>query len=196
MVVTPILRVVMQGIERDMNHRPSIDLQLLRRAFCQNDVSRDRVRGGVCDRRLYPERLPEAHHRVVKVLLDMIEVASLEQLVVVDLVSVDVPAIKVHEGVDLLDEFVLDGAVLVHVQVLDHVIDADLGRGHGRSVDNIDVVHHEFVLAVLVQGPVDVSTLVQQDREEVSSDLSCLDLRQLGNLDAAKLVCESLDIFK
>ena len=194
MIATPALRFVMQGIEQDMDHRPSIDLEFLRGAFCQNDVSRDRVRGGEANRRLNPERLSEAHHRVVKALLDILEVARLEQLVVVDLVSVDVPAIKEHEGVDLLDKFVLDGTVLVHMQVLDRVIDADLGRGHGRHVYKIDVVQHKFVTGVPVQGSVDVFTLAQQDREEVSSDLSCLNLRQLGSLDAVKLVCESIDI--
>ena len=185
---------MMQGIDQDMDHRTSIDLELLRGTFCQNNVSSELVRGGKADRRLNPERFSEAHHRVFKALLDILEVARLEQLVVVDLVSVDVPAIKVHEGVDLLDEFILDGAILVHVQVLDRVINADLGSGHGRNVDGIDVVEHKFVLGVPVQGSVDVFTLAQQDREEVSSDLSCLDLLQPGSLDDAKLVCESLDI--
>lgn len=70
----------------------------------------------------------------------MLEVASYEKLVVVDLVSIRVPAIKVHEGVYFLNQFILNGAVLVHVNILDQVVDADLGRGHSRSVDSFDVI--------------------------------------------------------
>ena len=134
-------------------------------------------------------------HSVHEILLDILIAAGLLELVVIDLVALGIPWFEGEQSVDFLEKLLLNGEVTVHVEVLHHVVDADLGRGHGSDIDCEDVSEHGlFYHVVVTDRAVSLMTLIKEDRQEVVADLTTPDLSKSPRLDGLKELPESLDI--
>ena len=123
----PVLLAVVQQAHLEVDLLPCADLELFRCAALQHDVAREGVAGRVGDGRFHSHRLLEAHHGVLETLLNLLVAASVAKLRLVDVVALRVPGVEGQMLIDLTPQFVLDMTVLVHVQVLHKVVDADLG---------------------------------------------------------------------
>ena len=82
--------------------------------------------------------------------------------------------------IDLAHQLPFDFSVLVHVQILHQVIDADLGRLDSCQVDYCQVIEHGHVRFRLVSDlAVDFIAIAEHDRKEIVVDLASPDLSQL-----------------
>ena len=160
----PILWVVVQHSDMHMHLLSGINFELFRGTLGQDGVLRDENIRRKVDRSLNPERLLETVHRILEVLLDVLIFTRLPQLVVVNLVALGVPRLKGEQRVDFFQKLLLHGEVAVHVDVLHHIVDADLGRGHSRHVDRDHVSEHRLLNRVCIaESAISFTTLMKKD---------------------------------
>ena len=132
-------------------------------------------------------------HRELEILLDLLVAARNHKLVVVDLISLSVPRFKGKQSVEFLEKLLLDREVAVHVDKLHHVVDADLGGGHGSDIDSHDVGEHSiFDHVVITDWAVSIATLRKEGRKEVGSNFTALDFFKSLHLDGLKVLPESI----
>ena len=81
------------------------------------------------------------------------------------------------------------------MDILDQIVDTDLGCGNRSEVDKWDIVKHgHFCKLVVFDHAVDIPTFIEQDREEVNSNFSRLDLFQFLVLDLPEEVDQCIAI--
>ena len=74
------------------------------------------------------QRFAEAHHSVVKAFLHIVVGACLLKFILVYRITARVPHVEWYVRIDLSSKFLKSVLVLIHVQVLHDVVNADLGR--------------------------------------------------------------------
>lgn len=135
-ISAPVLLAVVQQAHLEVDLLSRADLELFRCAALQHDVASEGVAGREGGGRFHSHGLLEAHHSVLKTLLNLLVAASVTKLRLVDVVALGVPSVEGQMLIDLTPQFILDMTVLVHVQVLNKVVDADLGGVYRGQINN------------------------------------------------------------
>ena len=118
-IFAPLLFIVVQQAHHDVDFIASPDPELLFGALGKYDILSDLMCRGEADGWLNPHGFFEAHHGVVEAVLDLLVMASFEQLLLIDLLTMGVPGVKGHQVVDFSQKSVLDIAVSVHMNVFE-----------------------------------------------------------------------------
>ena len=83
-----------------------------------------------------------------------------------------VPGVKGHQVVNFSQKSVLDIAVSVHMNVFEQVVDGDLSGVCRCEVYRLDISKEDLLILFCATLPIDVASLAQQNRKEVSANIS------------------------
>ena len=161
---SPLFWVVVKKRNLEVHPLVSSNFEFFRGALGQHGVLPEDDISSVVDRGFFPQRFFKALHCELELLLDFLVAASLLELVVIDLLTLSVPGLKGKLSVDFFQKLLLNGKIAVHVDVLHHIVNADLGCGHCSGVDCNHIREHcLFNQFIATDSAVSVTTLLKED---------------------------------